>query len=160
LPPLQDLDEVFDVGSFRGALEAKLRAQEAELQQVRGQAQACPAHPARRACRQPPHTLPPAWAHTSSSLPNPAAPPPQVERLQRQFSVIHSTLAQQHSNAGPTPRPELESVRVSLMSLGDSMPGFQKLRVGALAPLAAAAAAAALPGQLAGAVRHACLHRC
>ncbi len=34
-PLVQDLDEVFDVGSFRGALEAKLRAQEAELQQVR-----------------------------------------------------------------------------------------------------------------------------
>jgi hypothetical protein len=72
------LEEVFDVGAVRAALEQRLRSLESELL--------------------------------------------QVERLQRKFALIHSTLAQQSAMAAPGPGRAAAAVaeRLSLMSLAES----------------------------------------
>lgn len=62
-------------------------------------------------------------------LPAPGLPLPQVERLQRKFAMIHSTLAQQQT---AKPEPDTPKLRASEenplnMSLRSSLPGGLKV---------------------------------
>lgn len=105
--------QVFDVQAVRAALEQRLKSLESELHQVRRWQALRPGprwpHP------PPPHT------HTCSSLPLVKLPshsfaPPigQVERLQRKFAMIHSTLAQQQSNGSRSGAEAPDTPKVGL----------------------------------------------
>ena len=110
------LAQVFDVAAVRAALEQRLKSLELELHQASraaGQAvqlaemmalvgvcSACPGGLLNTCTFCP--TPPPAPLTVQPNLTchpthQPSAPP-QVERLQRKFAMIHSTLAQQQSN--------------------------------------------------------------